>query len=496
MRSEFVHRLRRFGRTAIFTAAVAFLGRTSQQVFAVALVLIAAAFLTPAEYGVYSLATALAILLQTFTYAGFYHFIVRQDDPLGTLLDTCFWCMMAVALLGAGALFGAGPFLSSAFDAPSFFTALSILALDQVLGTPIAWISAVMLRRQQLRPLYAIMLVQNVLSFAAGLIFLLYWHSVAALLAYRVTKTGLGLILYFSHTRICPGLKFSPTLALSAFRYASGLYGSRIMHFLSRYSGDLLLGLMFSTAEAGLFRFGNRVVTGITDVISQPIKSFALTQFGDAQRRDGDFAAIYARFASTTLMLLGITCIAIALLVGPAVHAFLAPHYFEAIGVTRAICVATAATIGGMFLEPILSARGKTASYFLLTTASAAIAIAAIALAAPVGLLAVAWSQSVVTMMSGVLGMTFIARYMPAPLSVLVKPLAGTIPYLVAFGLGAFAIDGAARWAISAGPYEVVVAAALMGLLAGSLLWLGSRAGVVSMEVFVDSSGGRDEQVE
>jgi O-antigen/teichoic acid export membrane protein len=492
MRSGFVYKLRRFRRTAVFTVAIAFLGRTSQQVFTVVLVLIAAAFLSPAEYGVYTLATAFAILLQTFTYTGFYQFIVREEDPLGTLLDTCFWCMMAVASIGAGVLFGAAPFLSSAFNAPNFSTVLSVLALDQVLGTPIAWISAVMIRRQQLRQLYAIMLIQNILSFIAGLIFLLMWQSVFALLAYRLTKTGLGIIIYFTYNRAFPGLEVSLALALSAFRYASGLYGSRVMSFLSQYCGDLLLGLMFTTAEAGLFRFGNRVATGITDVIIQPIRSFALSQFGAAQRRREDFVAIYARFASTTLMLLGITCIAIALLVGPAVHAFLAPRFFEAIGVTHALCVARAATIGGMFVEPILSARGKTASYFFLTTASAVIAIAATVLAAPLGLLAVAWSQSVAMVMSGALGMVFIARHMPAPLSALVKPLARTMPYLTAFALGAFAIDKAARSGMAPGPYEVIVAAALMGLLAGSLLWLAFRAGVVSMKAFVDSSGGRD----
>lgn len=491
-----MHRLSRLGRTAVFTVAIAFLGRTSQQVFTVVLVLIAAAFLSPAEYGVYTLATAFAILLQTFTYTGFYHFIVREEGPLGTVLDTCFWCMMAVACIGAGVLFGAAPFLSSAFKAPNFSTVLSVLALDQVLGTPIAWISAVMIRRQQLRPLYAIMLVQNVLSFIAGLVFLLVWQSIFALLAYRLTKTGLGIIIYFSYNRSFPGFNFSPKLALSAFRYASGLYGSRVMGFLSQYSGDLLLGLMFSTAEAGLFRFGNRVATGMTDVIIQPVKSFALSQFGAAQRSREDFVAIYARFASTTLMLLGITCIAIALLVGPAVHAFLAPRFFEAIGVTHALCVARAATVGQMFVEPILSARGKTASYFFLTTASAVIAIAAIVIAAPLGLLAVAWSQSVAIVMSGALGMVFVARYMPAPLSALFKPLARTIPFLAAFALGAFAINKAAQSGITAGPYEVIVAAALMGLLAASLLWLAFRAGVVSMKAFVDSSGDRDEHVE
>ena len=455
--------------------------------------MIAAAFLTPAEYGVYSLATAFAILLQTFIYAGFYHFIVRENNSHGTLLDTCFWCMMAVALIGAGVLYGVGPFFSYAFDAPSFSLALSILALDQVLGTPIAWNSAVMIRRQQLRPLYAIMLVQNTLSFLVGLVFLVYWQSIFALLAYRLTKTGLGLSLYFTYCRVFPRFRCSLKLAVSAFRYSSGLYGSRVMGFFSQYTGDLLLGLMFSTTEAGLFRFGNRVATGLTDVIIQPINSFALTHFGAAQRRGGDFAAIYARFASTTLLLLGITCIAIALLVGPAVHAFLAHSFSEAVGVTYALCVAKGVSVGRVFVEPILSARGKTVSYFYYSTASTVIAIVAILLAAPAGLLAVAWGQSVAMVMSGVLGMVFIMRYIPAPLSILVKPLAGTIPYLAAFALGAFAIERAARWLVAPGPSEVVIASILVALLAAGLLWLGFWAGVVSTTIFLDTDGRRDE---
>jgi O-antigen/teichoic acid export membrane protein len=62
MRSGFLDRLKRLARTPVLTAAVAFTGRTSQQVSSVALVLIAATFLSPAEYGVYSLATAFALV--------------------------------------------------------------------------------------------------------------------------------------------------------------------------------------------------------------------------------------------------------------------------------------------------------------------------------------------------------------------------------------------------------------------------------------------------
>ena len=245
------------------------------------------------------------------------------------------------------------------------------------------------------------MTIQNLLSFFAGLAFLVYWQSVFALLAYRLVKTALGLVLYFGHERVFPNLKFSPSLAWMAFRYASGLYASCIMNFLYQYGADLLLGLAFSTAEAGLFRFGNRVATGVTDVIIQPVSSFALTQFGAAQRRGEDFSEIYTRFASTTLMLLGITCIAVALLVGPAAHAFLEPSFFAAVGVAHAFCAGRALAVGQIFAEPILSARGNTASFFLYTTAVVAITIAAIALAAPFGLLAVAWGQAAAMMVAG-----------------------------------------------------------------------------------------------
>jgi O-antigen/teichoic acid export membrane protein len=469
-----------------FAAALAFGGRISQQVTGTVILLVAAGFLSPAEYGVYTLATAFALLLQTFTYAGVYHFIIREPGDERVLLDSGFLLMMAIGLVGGLALIAVAPVVESVFAAPTLGPVLIYLAIDQIIGVPLAWISAVILRRQQMTVFYVGMLVHNALSLAVGFACLVLWPSVFALVVYKVASTLIGTTIYFASTRTFPGRRISLPLMRSALSYSSGLYGSRVMNFLYRYGADILIGYFFSTSEAGLFRLASRVASGLTDIVLQPLLNFAIVRFGAARRFGHDMKPLFSDFLSTTTTMLGLAIVAIVIFIGPAVTIFLGPEYMPVIWVTYALCVGRLASLGQIYVEPVASAKGNTVLVFYFTTLGAALSLGSMFAGLPWGFNGVIVAQAIAMIVAGTIGLLIVARLLTLNVGEIVKPLASGALYTAVFAAGTIGLVYALGFLGWGELWELIAGAALTAIFGLALLALAVRQKVVSARVFTE----------
>ncbi|MEL7546809.1 MAG: oligosaccharide flippase family protein [Pseudomonadota bacterium] len=382
------------------TAMTAFIARACQQISALALILLAASVLLPAEYGVYTLAVVFVLLLQTLTYSGLYHFVITSKDDEREALDTSFWLMMAISSGGAVVLFIGSPLISAIFRNSEIGEVVRWLALAQPPAAAVAWVSAVYMRQQRLQSFYSIMIAQNLLAMAGGIALVLVWESVFALVAYRYLRVIFGGALYFGCSKTFPGLRFRKPLAGTAMRYASGLYGSRGLTFLSLYAGDVLLGIYLSTAEAGIYRFGVRLARAAMDVVVQPLKNFALARFGAEARADRPLGQLFQRFWSTSFLLLGCGAVAIIVFVEPAIGAFFRPEYGPAAVVAMAFAANGVFAAGSMFVEPFLAARGRTGLAMAFGGASTIVLVLSILVFAPFGLEALSWAQAGVSLVT------------------------------------------------------------------------------------------------
>ena len=383
-------------------AVFAFLSRSLQQIAALVITLLAARFLLPVEYGVYTLSIVFVTLIQTMTYTGFYHFIVTQKGDEDAILSTSFWMLTGLAFVGSAIFAVLSSPISWLFEAPDLALVLLLLCLLQPIAGITAWYSAVLLRRQKMTLHFAIMFSQNALALIVGAILLVTWQSIFALVAFRAVRVLSAFVLYlvFSHDR--PTLRFDTKLARQALGYSASLYGSKFMNFLSRYGGDLILGLVYSTAEAGLYRFGNRVATGATDIVTQPMSNFALTQFGACNRNDKPIGHALERFVGVTVLLIGAVSAVVLVLGEAVVSAFFRPEYLAALGVTYAFAMRALFGVGLHFLTPALSALDQTKVLFYFETFLAISIITAIAVAAPFGLVTLAWAQAFTTLAASV----------------------------------------------------------------------------------------------
>ncbi|WP_420335688.1 oligosaccharide flippase family protein [Roseibium sp.] len=404
MRKKEKNRLKNWkeSRNKILLAIFSFLSRSLQQISTFVVTLLAARFLSPAEYGIYSLGIVFISLIQTLTYTGFYHFIVTSKLDDKVVLDSSFWMIFGLASGSAILLMLTAVPISNVYAAEELSTVIVFLAAIQPIAGINAWYSATLLRREALNLHFSVMFSQNMLALISGIFLLLTWKSLYALVAFRYARVIIGFLLYLSLARQLPGRHFDRSVAKQAIGFSGGLYGARFMTFLSQYAADLLLGFFYTVAEAGLYRFGNRMASGGIDIVANPMRSFALTQFGSRARSAEDLAGPLSRFVGSITLLTGLVASVIIVLAPKIVADFFDPAYMAALVVTYALSVRAVTMVGTTVLEPVMAACNQTNIVMWFTSIWTSLTVATIFLAAPFGLEILAWSQAGVATLASV----------------------------------------------------------------------------------------------
>ncbi len=378
-----------------FMAVFALLARSLQQLSTFIITMLAASFMLPADYGIYSLAIIFVMLVQTISYSGYYHFIITsRDADERAILDTGFWMIMAVTAGGSLLMAVLAYPIGWMFRSEELGFVLLLMALVQPVGGLAIWYEAVLLREQRMRLHFGTLLATNIVSLIGGVVLLWYWQSLYALVAFRYIRLLSAAALYLVTVRRLPGLHFVRALAQQSTKFSGGLYGARVLNFVSRYAADLLLGLMYSTAEAGLYRFGNRLASGAIDIVGQPMRSFALTQFAAAGRAGRNLAHPLQRFSGTATLLTGGIAATIIVLAADVVETFFNPAYLAGVVVTYAMCIRAVLTLGTMVLEPALATESKTGLVMLFNLWWTIISIGSVFVFSPFGLDVLAWGQA------------------------------------------------------------------------------------------------------
>jgi|GEM_PF-1645901 len=466
-------------------ALFAFTARSLQQASNLVITLLAARFLLPAEYGIYSLAIVFIVLLQTMTYSGYYHFVITSRAPDKEVLSTSFWMITGLSSIAAAILMLAAWPIEWLFDAEDLGWVLFLLALSQPLASYGAWASAALLREGRVTTNFAIMFCQNLVALIGGALLLWFWESLYALVAYRYLRVVAGALMNMVVGMWPPLRNFSRELARSSTSYSGGLYGSRFLNFLSSYAADLLLGFFYSTGEVGLYRFGNRVATGATDTLTQPMNSFAITQYGKVARTDQNFEPVLRKFAGTVSLMTGMMAAIIVVFARDAIELFFNPAYLAALVVTFAMALRGVASTGSWLMEPTFAAVGKTGwilKYNLVTSVATVLAVFA---ATPFGLEVLAWSQASLFLCTSVFAFYLIRKVANVPIAGAVRGFILGSVLALCYGL----VLEFVRWQVVPSLElndisKLICGLALAVVIAPVVLVIGSRLRVFTLDVF------------
>jgi len=422
-------------RRAATTAALAFIGLTSQQIASLVMTLCAASLLALSEYGAFMLAVVFVEFATVLTYSGFFHFTVQSRHADDQVHTTMFWTILGIGLF-TGVILGliAHP-AAQVFQAPELAPLLLGFAFLQPFAAIIAWASACLNRSERLRAYFSCLATSNFSALICGVALLLIWPSIYALLVYRAVRITIGLALFCKAIQIKPRFTFSVTIFKEAAAFSIGLYGTRLLGFFSNFGTDLILAYVFSTSESGLFRIANRLASAAIDIVAQPLRSFALKSFGAAARKRQEFHFELLAFASAGYFLSGGVAVTIIGLGPVLIAAFFQPEYTMVVPAFYALCLRWALAFGHNLVEPVFSALSKNTRgmqhHLIWTSAICAVSI----LLAPQGIFALSLGQCTVSLLSTLAAFWIFKSRRKINTPILLRKLATASLVLLGFGL-------------------------------------------------------------
>lgn len=400
--------------------------------------IVMARLLTPADFGVVTLAMAVMTALQALSDLGLTAVLIQNQTAERRHYDTVWTLTLLRGLFIAGGLWlGAGA-AAAFFDAPALepiAQALALAAMMEGLRSPAAanLVKSLDFRRDALY-VAAPRLLQ---TFAALLLALTLWPDSRALTGGILVGGALGLILSY---RLAP---WRPRLTLAAWGevigYAKWMLAFNLVEFLRQKFDALLIGRMLGPGAVSLYLLAHELAHLAATEIAAPARRALLPGYAKLQ---GDLTALKRDFGVTfAAMALAAAPMAagVALIAEPLVAFAFGPQWAEAAPALRILALSGFLTAAAGNCQPVLMAMGVPRGLAPISLAALAVGAGGMALGLKLdGLQGGAWGMVAMSAVWLALNLRAALRRLDLPLAAVLAPGRRILPATAIMALAAW----------------------------------------------------------
>lgn len=364
--------------------------RAWTSIIAIGTFFIVGRFLTPEAFGVFALASAIAVLPICLIGSGAYEFLVGRDPKGERQADAeTFALLTGLAATVTLLAFAAGAKLVFHSDEAAILLAgFSLGALVWGVATSR---EAMLIRDRR----GAVVTMATFFAEIAGVITLVASFMLGAgvyslLFARLMTQTTSAVSLIVATARPIR-LSANASAMAEIARFAGGVAGSRALGWGYAYSADLMLGWMMSAASVGVFRMGYRVFSAAIVVLVFAPGPALLAILADAASRGAAAMRRSARrIMEATLALATPVFVGLGTLAGLIVDLLLPEVWAPAGSIITALCLSAPFAAAQVVVNNVYLAHGRSKDYFVQQAILHPFLFAGLFFLAPKGAIAVA----------------------------------------------------------------------------------------------------------
>ena len=386
---------------------------------------VAARFLSPAEFGVFSLLSAVNMLMTRLGQAGWVEFAASwrgaaEVDDHGFTLATAGG--LAVAVLGSIA---AGVFLL--LPSLAQYANVQLLLSLSVLGTgSSAFWAGLLLRRQHGEALAKSIAVSQIVGGGAAIFMLVFGWKMTGLATGKLVTHVVNLAMVAASVRWFPRPRWTSSGLGPIKQYNRSILSSNLIGYSRGYAATLALGLFLGTSAVGLYRAGARVVGALAEIIGEPAKTVCWMSLREAVDRAEPSAAIHGtreqraqhaltrsseRFLALIVLLTTPVFLGLAATSDSAVRVLLGEAWLGAAPIVTILAVARLISLPSVLTAPLLSMAKRVDKLPRVDLISGAATILALPVSAPFGVLWAALGQLAAAIFGSVVAARAHARY-------------------------------------------------------------------------------------
>lgn len=372
------------------------LSRATSQGAQLVIFVIAARALTPADFGVFAIVSACAMLLMRVAEAGWPEYIMswRGDSavPRQVLTIACIagFGSMVVGLIASGILWLIG-------KSPELVQLTGLFSVWLQLVTASATLTGVLVWQNKLKQSAIVYMVGELIGLVVAVAFLYAGYGVLSLIYGRLAHQVLQLACSILFTRMAPAMKIEPAVWQEVRVFCSHMRNSRIVSNIRMYASTFIIGGFLGPASVGYFRAAQRLVAAFGEIIGEPTRILAWGIFKKAQDAEEDgFNKIAVVFFPVLLALAIPVFLWIAIFSMELTVGLLGDQWAPAAQLVVVLAFAQLALAPSFATEAIISLGGFVDKIPIIAAINAVISIVVTLIAAQYGVMAVAASQALV----------------------------------------------------------------------------------------------------
>ena len=432
-----------------------------------ATIAVLARMVTPQEFGVVAVASAILPFVLLLSDLGLSTYLVQADDPDERMLSTGFWFSLAAAVVLGGVLFACVPLVVDLLGAPTAGPVLRVLLASVPLVVVASVPTALLRRRMAFRRLAIQGTAAAAVAQVAAVVVALAGGGAWALVAQAITTTLITTTAAWTAAGWRPTLAFSRSEFGTMARFGYKVVGVELVAVLRNWAETAIIAVSLGTAALGYLTIAQRLVQVAQELGGSavaPVSVVVLARVRDVPER---LRQAYRRASSLTYGAVTPVLVFIAVAAPVVIPVLFGGQWDQSVPVTRGLAVAGILTIGALLDHGLFYALGRAGRWFVYATITDVITVAATALVVSEGLTAVAWAFVGVAVAATAARWVLVSR----EIGTTVAELARSFGSVAVCAIGS-AAAGLAVLALVPGPLVIRAAAVGVTVLATHLLLL------------------------
>ncbi len=250
-----------------------------------AVFLVLARLLTPADFGLVAMAAVFIALLEVLVQQGFSSAITQRENLEPEHESTAFWTNILLSALMGVALWASAGWVARLYDAPNLAPVVRWLAAILPLRALVAVPVGLLQRRMEFRVLALRSIFGAFVGGVAGIAAAFAGWGVYALVAQLLIGGLAEVVAVWAASSWWPRLVFSIRHLRELLGVSLHLVSAGLLDFLNRRSDDLLIGIFLGEVALGYYAVAYRVLRVMTRVMAKTGTVVAFSAFSRLQNQ-------------------------------------------------------------------------------------------------------------------------------------------------------------------------------------------------------------------
>lgn len=326
-------------------------------------ILVLARLLTPEDFGIVAIATAVVTVAASLTEASLHPALVQNRSPDRTLVDTV-WTMSALraALVYAGVAIAATP-LALAYGDERLFAVLLVAGLSGALADFFNPMLTLATREMRFGPLVIFQVAQKACGLVLAIVLALVWGDFWAI----VVGNAAGMILAALASYLL--IPYLPKLSLKRARevwdFSGWMFLNQLCETVNWRFDQLAIGLYATKAQLGFYAMADNLAVIPSRELSLPLRNALFPGFSALVDDLVRLRKAFMEAQTGVAMLTAPAAVGLSLLAAPAVALLLGEKWLVTVPIVQLLCLTYACDSFITAVRPLGMAMGETKYLFL-----------------------------------------------------------------------------------------------------------------------------------